>query len=439
MENITNFMKLENLRKLANTWKGKNKGNGPPGKDNHMIVEEAHQQDESGPAERKRPAEGKLEPMPNDNVVTSPEEAHHLDCFEYHHIQTQAALTRSGPQSRTPLSARPSSRSRKRHRVQPGSSSPGDTCEQPQPEHRAVEAYAVENIICDLFNEGLALEDQASGSSNNQLVHPKQDLTPTVVAVASNANGIHYKRTLRFLPDSGSTSNFIYLDKLPKACKPKTLETALDVSLLKGEATVNQYVDLEDVVLTDLSRSRHIKGLQFYIAPGQSNYDGIIGRRTMKKLGIDLCFETDTIHWKGQSAPMKPLMTANRKARFQTVQQQFLASLEDTDDELAPQGHEFEANYFTSVKLNESKCEKHEVDAVAEQQTHLNAAQKEELKVLLRKFTKLFSGKLGSYPHKKMSLDVDRQALKRLRHKGLILFHMSTVTCSIKSFNALWN
>ena len=134
----------------------------------------------------------------------------------------------------------------------------------------------------------------------------------------------------------------------------------------------------------------------------------------MKKLGIKLDFETSTIHWKGQSSPMKPLLSPQRQSRFQQVQQQFLASLEDKADSIGPQGLEFETNFFTSLKLNESEYQKHEVDEVAAKQTHLTAAQQQELKLLRRKFTKLFSGKLGSYPHRKMHLDVDRQALKRL-------------------------
>ena len=57
------------------------------------------------------------------------------------------------------------------------------------------------------------------------------------------------------------------------------------------------------------------------------------------------------------------------------------------------------------------------MDEVADQQTHLTAPQREALKVLLRKFTKLFSGKLGSYPHRKMHLDVDPKDRKRLRYQ----------------------
>ena len=174
---------------------------------------------------------------------------------------------------------------------------------------------------------------------------------------------------------------------------------------------------LDDILLTELSHSKHVKDMECYVAPGNSNYDMIIGRRTMRKLGIKLDFDTATIHWREHSSPMKPLLSEKREARFKQMQQQFLASVEGKDDDLAPQGLESEENFFTSLKLNESKYEKQEVDEVADQQTHLTAPQREALKVLLRKFTKLFSGKLGSYPHRKMHLDVDPKDRKRLRYQ----------------------
>ena len=395
-----------------------------PSEDNHVIVEELQNLNlEDGNQEaaaRKRPAEGELDPTFPDNTVFLQEESHHLDCFDLLHVETQAPLIRTSDKLRMTTSAKPSSSSMKRVRRHASSSSAVELSMSrlsSEPEQQASQAFAVENVLHDVYDETTAIEDQESGSSNNQIVHPKEDLSPSVVLVAGTANSIYYKKPLKALLDSGSTSDFIYADKLPKACKPRSLEQALNVSLLNSTATVNQAVDLEDVVLTELSLSKHIKSLTCYVAQGASNYDIIIGRRTMKKLGIKLDFETSTIHWKGQSSPMKPLLSPQRQSRFQQVQQQFLASLEDKADSIGPQGLEFETNFFTSLKLNESEYQKHEVDEVAAKQTHLTAAQQQELKPLLRKFTKLFSGKLGSYPHRKMHLDVDRQALKRLRYQ----------------------
>ncbi len=45
-------------------------------------------------------------------------------------------------------------------------------------------------------------------------------------------------------------------------------------------------------------------------------------------------------------------------------------------------------------------------DDVVNQLTHLNEKQKQDLKILLKDFTKLFNGTLGVYLHKKFHMDL---------------------------------
>jgi hypothetical protein len=46
------------------------------------------------------------------------------------------------------------------------------------------------------------------------------------------------------------------------------------------------------------------------------------------------------------------------------------------------------------------------MDDVVDQLTHLNDKQRQDLKVLLKDFTKLFDSTLGVYPHKKFHIDL---------------------------------
>jgi hypothetical protein len=46
------------------------------------------------------------------------------------------------------------------------------------------------------------------------------------------------------------------------------------------------------------------------------------------------------------------------------------------------------------------------MDDVVDQLTHLSIMQKQDLKVLLKDFTKLFNGTVGVYPHKKFHIDL---------------------------------
>ena len=150
-----------------------------------------------------------------DNIVILPEESHHLDCFELNHIATQTRLIPSSPMSKTNTFAMLLPSSRKRARAPANSSGTADSLEPRSewsgPDRMAYEAHAVANILDVLYDETVAVEEQPLGSSNNNsLRHPKEDLSPTIVLVAAKANGIYFKRLIKVLLDSGSTSNFIY-------------------------------------------------------------------------------------------------------------------------------------------------------------------------------------------------------------------------------------
>ncbi len=54
----------------------------------------------------------------------------------------------------------------------------------------------------------------------------------------------------------------------------------------------------------------------------------------------------------------------------------------------------------------DAKYEKVNVDDVVEQLTHLSESQREDICTVLKKFTKLFDGTLGVYPHRKFHIDV---------------------------------
>lgn len=61
-------------------------------------------------------------------------------------------------------------------------------------------------------------------------------------------------------------------------------------------------------------------------------------------------------------------------------------------------------NCFHSTSILESKYEKANIQDVTDCQAHLTVAQCDDLNTLFSKQTKLFSGKLGKYPFKKMDL-----------------------------------
>jgi len=184
--------------------------------------------------------------------------------------------------------------------------------------------------------------------------------------------------------------------------------------MLNTIVTVNHCVSLDDVVFTELSHTLHVDNLECYVADGTSKCDVILGRKSMRHLCILLDFTMDSVRWRDKVIPMKPPIAQPRMNKFRKMQKQFLSSYDGADKSTGPKGLE---NFMSSAEMLKSKCDKVDVDEVANMQKHLSPSQRKELKHVLRKFTRLFSGKLGSYPHRKMHLDVDPQDRKGLGYQ----------------------
>ena len=77
-----------------------------------------------------------------------------------------------------------------------------------------------------------------------------------------------------------------------------------------------------------------------------------------------------------------------------------------TEDELL--GDDWLDSFATEIL--DTKYDKTDVKDVVKQQTHLSASKQKDLLELLENHSKVFSGKLGSYPHKQFHIDVDPDA-----------------------------
>jgi hypothetical protein len=65
---------------------------------------------------------------------------------------------------------------------------------------------------------------------------------------------------------------------------------------------------------------------------------------------------------------------------------------------------------YKSKTIKSSLYEEQDPHFVAQQQKHLTPSQRQDLTVLLSKYPKLFSGKLGKYPHCKVHLELREDA-----------------------------
>ena len=79
------------------------------------------------------------------------------------------------------------------------------------------------------------------------------------------------------------------------------------------------------------------------------------------------------------------------------------------------------------MKNLDAKYKKVQLDDVVNQLEHLNDQQKADIKQVLSKFTKLFDGTLGVYPHRKFYIDLEPGAKpKHARPYPVPVIHLET-------------
>ncbi len=109
------------------------------------------------------------------------------------------------------------------------------------------------------------------------------------------------------------------------------------------------------------------------------------------------------MHWFENVRPMREPWTLDDK------EYQAMAAAYDIqhDDEFV--GEDWLDSFLTNTILD-AKYEKVDVHDVATKQKHLTLKQQQELERVLHKYSKLFGGTLGVYPHKKFSIEVKEDA-----------------------------
>ena len=125
-----------------------------------------------------------------------------------------------------------------------------------------------------------------------------------------------------------------------------------------------------------------------------SNYDMIVGRDLLGELGMDICFSTSTIHWRGVSVPMRDY------GDLRSRQAAHLIYVENFETEITKS---------VSKRVNQildAKYEKANLVQITDNCTHLTKQQKQKLLTLLQKYEDLFDGTLGGWKGTDIKLDL---------------------------------
>lgn len=234
----------------------------------------------------------------------------------------------------------------------------------------------------DLF-EAFTTVDLAKGFLQTPLI-------PATMSSARTINGVENKVHFKTLIDHGASHGLIKKASLPKGVKLFSTDS-IQFGTAAGSFRTQNYVYLEDFCLPEFNMTRRIGKVKMFVFDNDRiAYDCILGRDVLNDVGIDVKSSTLTCEWLGDSIPFKPTS--------------FLKSTMMMRDVLMhqPELDEAEANLtFTATKSTVA-----DVKEVVDEQSHLSEEQRSQLCELLSKHTKLFSGKLGRYPHRKFHIDL---------------------------------
>ena len=224
-------------------------------------------------------------------------------------------------------------------------------------------------------------------------------LTPITIMVVDTIGTKKSRDILKVLLDPGSTKTLINKKSVPRGAKTKTLGSENKVSTIAGTMKPKALVNLCELKLPEFDKNRRVDEIQALIFEGKCRYDAILGADFLTKTGIDLNYSTRTMHWFENVRPMvEPWKLDNKDY-------QAMAMSHDIQAEEELLGEDW-LDSFAAMTILDAKYEKVDIHEVATSQAHLDKDQQIKLEQVLAKYTKLFDGTLGVYPHKKFSIEI---------------------------------
>ncbi|GFH61911.1 hypothetical protein CTEN210_18387 [Chaetoceros tenuissimus] len=220
---------------------------------------------------------------------------------------------------------------------------------------------------------------------------------PVTLILPKLINGMSDVKLMRGLIDSGSDKTAIVRAALPSGC-PLTEIPAESFLGFGGMATIHEKVTLQQVILPEFSRSLQIESFDAVVMDGRSNYDIILGRDFLQKIGLILDFENLQIKWMNMEISMKPARYWNT---LENVQIAFAEYTDEADEE---------PNDGYAAAILPSKYDDVSPDVIAAKQTHLDKEKQQDLEKVLHQFPTLFNGKLKQFKGEEVHLTLKKDA-----------------------------
>ena len=151
-------------------------------------------------------------------------------------------------------------------------------------------------------NNYASISSRLNGPPKKKLKITNDDLVPILFGYLNTRLGKPKFEQVKILADSGASSTIVAKKFTEKLRLQSISETAW--STMAGNFSTNSKCKLL-FKLPELHDSATIIE-NAYVAQNLGTYDMILGRNTLRTLGINIIFSNNTIEWNGSQAPMKP-------------------------------------------------------------------------------------------------------------------------------------
>jgi hypothetical protein len=265
--------------------------------------------------------------------------------------------------------------------------------------HRAY-CMSVENSNADGIDTVLNHGNESRSSSFNVL---SPTLLPIGIMTVETIQGHKVERPLKVLFDSGSMVTLIHLRVLLEDMEAHVLSRPVSLYTVGGKVALERGVTLQTIRFPELSPTRsYVNEVEAVMCQETRDYDVILGIDVMVPAGLDVHPSTQSIKWGELSVPWR--------ARESMIGQRYVQTLKKDKERRVP---ELESESFMtkpgSSEILASKYEEVDTNFTAQQQDHCSQRQRDQLAEVLRRYTTLFSGKLGCFS-RKVHLEYDQSA-----------------------------
>ena len=287
----------------------------------------------------------------------------------------------------------------------------------------------------DSFEEFLRIEDMdlcgeckeeakfSSSTKTNQKAKSAEILI-SLPEINKEGRSTRFK-TYYALLDTGSSASLANERIMKEHVLPKSCRQSNDKWLTQcGEFVTNKVAELEQVKLPQFSIKRGFKAsFHFFQKKEDDRYDFIIGRDIQQELGIDIINSETKFRWDGIEIEMSPrgFWTESKVSKFlhnvkenlrAKVSPKLSSSFKENKGAFQDISREEECKNIHKKKpqLKPAEYIKPDLNEIAAEQLHLTAEQRETLRKLLHKHSRVFQGTKGQWKGEPVHLELQPDA-----------------------------